>query len=64
MSETVLKIWELTSPLLEIAILWYVVYMLLLFIKGTRTVQVLKGLFILMITFFLSQILDLVVINW
>ncbi|MCK4519292.1 MAG: diadenylate cyclase CdaA, partial [Candidatus Omnitrophica bacterium] len=49
---------------LEIAILWYVVYMLLLFIKGTRTVQVLKGLFILMITFFLSQILDLVVINW
>ncbi|MCK5306848.1 MAG: diadenylate cyclase CdaA [Candidatus Omnitrophica bacterium] len=64
MSETVLKIWELTAPLLEIAILWYAVYMFLLFIKGTRTVQVLKGLFILMITFFLSQILDLVVINW
>lgn len=29
---------------IELAILWFVFYMLLLFIKGTRAVQVLKGI--------------------
>jgi diadenylate cyclase len=64
MSNTLLKIWEIVSPCIEILILWYIVYMFLVFIRGTRTVQVLKGLFILIITFFLTGILDLKVINW
>lgn len=60
----ILKIWNIISPFIEILILWYVIYILLVFIKGTRTVQVLKGLFMLIVAFFLSQIIDLAVINW
>ncbi len=50
--------------ILEIAILWYVIYMILLFVKGTRTVQVLKGLTILIFIFVLSQVLGFRAISW
>lgn len=59
-----LKFWSKASAPVEILILWYAVYMLLVFIKGTRTVQVLKGLFILTVVFLLSQVLNLEVIKW
>lgn len=48
----------------EIAILWYVIYMMLLFVKGTRSEQLLKGLMILGIIFIITQQLGLDVINW
>ncbi len=48
----------------EITILTLFVYYVLLFIKGTRAVQVLKGLFLLIITFFISQKLNLIVLNY
>jgi diadenylate cyclase len=57
-------IWTMVSPYVEISVLWYAVYILLVFIKGTRTVQVLKGLLILLLAFLLSQVLQLEVINW
>lgn len=50
--------------IVEIIILWFVFYMIILFIKGTRTVQVLKGLFILFIIFLITQRLGLETINW
>lgn len=49
---------------LEIAILWYVVYMLLLFIKGTRTEQLLKGLVLIGVVFIVTQQLHLDAITW
>jgi len=59
------SIWR---PILEIAILWYVFYHLLVFIKGTPAVQVLKGLIFLIILFFISlfiaQKLNLKIISW
>lgn len=59
------SIWR---PVLEIAILWYVFYHLLVFIKGTPAVQVLKGLIFLIILFFISlfiaQKLNLTIISW
>lgn len=55
-------------PVLEIALLWYVIYHLLVFIKGTPAVQVLRGLILLIILFFISlfiaQQLNLTIINW
>ena len=51
-------------PVLEVAILWFVIYTLFLFIKGTRTVQVLKGLIILGALFIITQWLGLESINW
>ena len=44
---------------LEIAILWYVMYMTLLFVKGTRSEQLLKGLLIIAIIFIGTQQLGL-----
>lgn len=58
---TVLKSWK---PIVEIAMLGYAIYVLFLFIKGTRTEQVIKGLVILLVTFFITQKLELDVINW
>ena len=59
------SIWR---PVLEIVILCYVFYHLLVFIKGTPAVQVLKGLIFLIILFFISlliaQKLGLTIIIW
>ena len=49
---------------LEILILWYVIYMILLFVKGTRSEQLLKGLVIIALIFFGTQQLGLDAINW
>jgi diadenylate cyclase len=55
-------------PVLEVLILWYVFYNLLVFIKGTPAVQVLKGLIFLIILFlislFVAQKLNLIIISW
>jgi len=48
----------------EIAILWFCYYVLILYIKGTRTLQVLKGIFIVIIIFFITQRLGLHTISW
>lgn len=49
---------------LEILILWYVIYMILLFVKGTRSEQLLKGLVIVTLIFIGTQQLGLEAINW
>ncbi|MDD4202746.1 MAG: diadenylate cyclase CdaA [Candidatus Omnitrophica bacterium] len=49
---------------LEIFILWFFYYTLLVFIKGTRALQVLKGLVILGVVFLLTQEFQLGIINW
>jgi len=50
--------------IVEIAILWFCYYVLMLYIKGTRTVQVLKGIFIVVLAFFITQWLGLDTISW
>jgi diadenylate cyclase len=57
----ILPYWKIA---LEVVILWYAFYMVLLFFKGTRSEQLLKGLVILSIVFLISQRLKLDVINW
>lgn len=49
---------------LEIGFLWYFIYMVLLFIEGTRTEQLLKGVIVIMIIFVLTQQLRLTALNW
>lgn len=48
----------------EILILWYVIYMILLFVKGTLSEQLLKGLVIIGLIFLVTQQLGLQAINW
>jgi diadenylate cyclase len=50
--------------ILEIALLWYFIYMALSFIKGTRTEQLLKGVIIIIIIFIATQQLQFEALNW
>ena len=52
------------KPIVEIAILWFVVYHIMIFFEGTRAMQALRGIIILTAAFFLFQKLDLEVLNW
>ena len=52
------------KPILEIITLWFVIYHILIFFEGTRAIQVLRGIIILLIAFFLVQFLKLDVIEW
>ena len=52
------------SDLVDMILVWIVVYRVLLLIKQTRAVQVLSGLGILSITFILSVSFELSTINW
>ncbi len=64
MSWAVLR--ELVAPVLDIAIIYYLIYRVLLIIKGTRAVPMLIGLVVIVILYALSQeaYLDLPTFNW
>ncbi|MFH1479602.1 MAG: diadenylate cyclase CdaA [Candidatus Omnitrophota bacterium] len=50
--------------LVEIGILWFVFYVVLIFARGTRGVHVLKGIVLIVSTFIITQQLGLDTINW
>ena len=52
------------KPLTEIIILWFIIYQIMLFFEGTRALQVLRGIIILLFAFFIFQKLDFAVLNW
>ena len=60
MSEMI-SAWRL---IFEICILWFVIYQIMLFFLGTRAIQVVRGIIILLIAFFLVQRLGLERIEW
>jgi len=55
---------EIWKPLFEISILWFVIYHIVLFFEGTRAIQVLRGIIILLVAFFVFQILGFEVLDW
>lgn len=52
------------QAIIEIGTLWFVIYHVLVFFEGTRAIQVLRGIIIILVSFLLSQILGLEVLNW
>lgn len=52
------------KPIVEIAILWFVIYQLMLFFEGTRAIQVVRGIIVLLVAFFMFQWLGLNVLDW
>lgn len=52
------------KPIVEILILWYVIYRIMLFFEGTRAIHVLRGIIILVAAFFLFQKLKLEALDW
>ena len=57
-------VWNYIAAVIDIADLAYVIYKFLLLIRGTRAVQLLKGLIVLLIVYFLSDTLGLHAVNW
>src|ERR1041385_3125359 len=56
--------WSALKPIVEISILWFVFYRILVFFEGTRAFQVLRGITYLIIAYLISQILGLDTIIW
>jgi diadenylate cyclase len=54
-------IWK---PIVEVLILWFVVYHIMLFLAGTRALQVLWGIVILSVASILFQIAHLEILDW
>lgn len=52
------------KTVVEIIILWFVIYRIFLFLKGTKAVYLLRGIIILVISFFVFQKIDLYVLSW
>ena len=51
-------------PAVEIAILWFVIYQIVLFFEHTRAIQVLRGITVLLAAFFIFRKLNLDVLDW
>jgi len=58
------SVWHIITNILDIVIIAYVIYRLLLLIRGTRAVQLIKGLIVLVAAAFLSEWLGLSTISW
>jgi len=54
----------LWKTVIEILILWFVIYRIMLFFEGTRALQVLRGIIIVLVAFLLTQIFQLDILDW
>ncbi|MFH1768203.1 MAG: diadenylate cyclase CdaA [Candidatus Omnitrophota bacterium] len=52
------------KSIVEVIILWFVIYHIFLFLKGTKAVYLLRGIIIIVISFFLFQKVNLYVLSW
>ncbi len=58
--------WNFLSILritVDIGVVWYVLYKLLMLIRGTKAIQLLKGIFVVIAIYLLSVILDLITVR-
>jgi len=59
-----MNIFVLWKPAIEILILWFVIYHIMLFFEGTRAIQVLRGIVILLLAFFVFQNMGFLILDW
>lgn len=50
--------------MVEMLILWFLIYHILLFFENTRALQVLRGMIILLLAFLIFQKFDFAILNW
>ena len=51
-------------PALEIAILWFLIYQIMLFFEGTRALQALRGIIILLLAFLIFKKFNFLILSW
>ncbi len=59
--------WDIINAsrmVIEISIIWILLYRVIIFVKGTRVVPLLRGIIVLMALFSLTNVFNLVVLNW
>ncbi|WP_208585726.1 diadenylate cyclase CdaA [Gracilibacillus suaedae] len=54
-----LNLLDIVKIIADIAIVWYVLYKLLMLIRGTKAIQLLKGIFVVIIIYLASVLFDL-----
>jgi len=52
------------KPAIEVAILWFLIYQIMLFFEGTRALQALRGIIILLLAFLIFKKFDFPVLSW
>ena len=57
-------IWIIFKVTVEITILWFTFYRMLVFFEGTRAFQVLKGIVYLLVAFLASELFGFQTLNW
>ena len=50
--------------ILDVLFVWFVIYKLITLIKGTKAVQLLKGIFVIVIAKVVTDFLGLVTLGW
>lgn len=57
-------IMDYLSRIVDILLVWFVIYKLIMVIRGTKAVQLLKGIFVIIIVWMFSDFLHLNTLNW
>ena len=64
MSISNLNIWDYVVNLIDILLVWFVIYKLLTIIRGTKAIQLLKGIFVIVIVKSLSNLFGFNTLGW
>ena len=58
--------WDIVSAVIDIVIVYYVAYRSMLLMRGTRAIQMLVGIVLVLALFFVSEeaVLNLTTVNW
>lgn len=59
-----LSIMDYLSSIVDIFLVWFVIYKLIMIIRGTKAVQLLKGIFVIIIVRGLSEFFNLNTLSW
>nr|WP_263323845.1 diadenylate cyclase CdaA [Neobacillus sp. Marseille-Q6967] len=57
-------LWEYLATIVDILLVWYVIYKLINLIKGTKAVQLLKGIFVILLARVVSEFFGLNTLSW
>lgn len=57
-------IWKYLASIVDILLVWYVIYKLINIIRGTKAVQLLKGIFVILLVKVVSDFFGLATMSW
>ncbi|NMD72705.1 TIGR00159 family protein [Bacillus sp. DNRA2] len=58
------NIWGSLADIVDILLVWYVIYKIINLIRGTKAVQLLKGIFVILLVKFISDTLGFNTLSW